>query len=102
MAKDAPPGWGDKVLYAEIIVGGVELAGGDMSPEQYKAPSGIGIMLRISDIADAERVFKELSNGGKIDMPFSETFWALRYGSVTDKFGVPWHVNCPKPDFPVA
>jgi PhnB protein len=97
MAKDAPAGWGDKVLYAEIIVGGVELAGGDMTPEQYKAPTGISIMLRISDVADAERVFKELSNGGKIQMPMSETFWALRYGGVTDKFGVPWQINCPKP-----
>ena len=102
MAKDAPPGWGDKVLYADINIGGVGLAGGDMPTGQYKAPTGVGIMLSITDVADAERIFKELSEGGKIDMPLSETFWALRYGGATDKFGVPWQINCGKPEFPVA
>lgn len=99
MAKDAPLGWGEKVLYANIVIGGVDLAGGDMPPGQYKAPEGVGIMLNIKDVADAERVFKDLSEGGKINMPLSETFWALRYGGVTDRFGVPWEINCGNPEF---
>lgn len=99
MAKDAPPNWSGKILYASIAIGGVELAGGDMPPGQYEAPKGMGIMLNITDVADAERVFKDLSDGGKIDMPLAETFWALRYGGVTDKFGIPWQINCGKPEF---
>ncbi len=102
MAKDAPPGWDDKILNADINVGGLGIAGGDMPAGQYKAPTGVGIMLNIIDVADAERVFKELSEGGKIDMPLSETFWALRYGGVTDKFGVPWQISCGKTDFTVG
>jgi PhnB protein len=27
-------------------------------------------------------------------MPFAETFWAKRFGMVTDKFGIPWMLNC--------
>jgi PhnB protein len=27
-------------------------------------------------------------------MPFGETFWAARFGMVTDKFGTPWLINC--------
>jgi PhnB protein len=23
-------------------------------------------------------------------MPFAETFWSSGYGSLTDKFGIPW------------
>ena len=26
-------------------------------------------------------------------MDFAETFWSPGYGSVTDRFGVPWMVN---------
>jgi PhnB protein len=27
-------------------------------------------------------------------MPLQETFWSLRFGSVTDQFGIPWAINC--------
>jgi PhnB protein len=30
-------------------------------------------------------------------MPLTETFWAARFGMLTDKFGIPWMVNCGKP-----
>jgi PhnB protein len=27
-------------------------------------------------------------------MPFEPTFWAKKFGMVTDKFGTPWMINC--------
>ena len=42
---------------------------------------------------DAERLFKELSGGGKVEMPFEKMFWGDHFGSFTDKFGVGWMVN---------
>jgi PhnB protein len=27
-------------------------------------------------------------------MPFAQTFWAYRFGMCTDRFGIPWMVNC--------
>jgi PhnB protein len=30
-------------------------------------------------------------------MPIQETFWAERFGMLTDKFGINWMVNCDKP-----
>ena len=30
-------------------------------------------------------------------MPMQETFWAERFGMVTDRFGVPWMVSAGKP-----
>jgi len=27
-------------------------------------------------------------------MPFEKTFWAERFGMLTDRFGVSWMVNC--------
>ena len=34
-----------------------------------------------------------LAISGKVTMPFGPTFWAKRFGMVTDKFGCPWIVN---------
>jgi PhnB protein len=30
-------------------------------------------------------------------MPIAETFWAQRFGMLTDQFGIPWMVNCERP-----
>jgi PhnB protein len=47
--------------------------------------------------AEAEHVFATLSEGGKVDMPIAKTFFAERFGMVTDRFGVPWMINCEQP-----
>jgi hypothetical protein len=43
---------------------------------------------------EAERVFEALSKGGNVGMPIAKTFWAKRFGMVTDRFGTHWMVNC--------
>jgi len=27
-------------------------------------------------------------------MPIAQTFWSVRFGMLTDQFGMPWMVNC--------
>jgi PhnB protein len=44
--------------------------------------------------ADGERVFNALGEGGKVGMPFQKTFWAAGFGMLTDRFGIPWMINC--------
>ena len=43
---------------------------------------------------EAERYFNALSQGATITMPLSQTFWAIRFGMLVDRFGVSWMVNC--------
>ena len=50
--------------------------GGDPPPSHYQPPKGITVMLGIDDPAEAERVFRALSEGGTVTMPIAETFWA--------------------------
>jgi PhnB protein len=45
---------------------------------------------------DAQRLFTELAEGGTVRMPLQETFWAVRFGVLTDRFGIPWAINCEK------
>ncbi len=42
-------------------------------------------------------VFAALADGGQVQMPIAETFWAHRWGALTDRYGKPWMVNCMKP-----
>lgn len=64
-------------------------------------PLGRGNMLMGTDSKEeADKLFKELSDGGKISMPIGDTFWGSYCGMTTDKFGVNWMVSYtyPKPN----
>jgi uncharacterized glyoxalase superfamily protein PhnB len=47
--------------------------------------------------AEAERLFNALAKGGSVRMALEETFWAHKFGMLTDRFGTPWMINCEKP-----
>jgi PhnB protein len=93
-ADHAPAEWGSKILHATMTIGDTVVMGSDAPPEHYSAPNGIAISINITDPADAERIFNSLAEKGKVTMPLEKTFWAERFGMLTDRFGTPWMVNC--------
>ena len=51
--------------------------------------------LTVTDLAEAEKKFKALAEGGSQNMPFEKTFFSKGFGMCVDQFGQPWMVNCP-------
>jgi PhnB protein len=41
---------------------------------------------------EADKFFKGLSEGGKVEMPMADQSWGDYFGSLADKFGVQWMV----------
>ncbi len=95
IADQLPPGFEDKVLNAQLeLPGGLMIYAGDCPPHMtYEGIKGMGIALNFDTEAAAEEIFNLLSDGGKVNMPFGPTFWAKKFGMVTDKFGVDWMIN---------
>jgi PhnB protein len=85
---------GPKIYHATLRIGDAELMGDDAPPDQYRKPEGFCVTIQIADVAEAERIFSALSENATVTMPMQETFWAARFGSLTDQFGVPWLINC--------
>ena len=96
MPDQAPPGWATKILHAGLASGDGVLEGCDAMPGQYKKPESFCVMLRPKTASEADRIFKALAEGGSVQIPIAETFWALRFGKLVDRFGVPWLINCEK------
>ena len=95
MADRVPSDWSDKVMHGSVTLPGLELNGADVAPDSvYEEPKGFSLSIQIKDVAEAERVFRELAANGTIVMPLEKTFWAERFGMVVDRFGIPWLVNC--------
>ena len=90
-----PKDWKDKVLHGEVTIDGHVLMATDAPPSFYSKPQGFSVTLHVDDVADAERKFKALADGGSNGMPFAATFFAKGFGMCVDKFGIPWQVISP-------
>lgn len=89
-----PPGGGDRLMHGCLSFdGGLLMASDTMGTEPYDGIKGCGLALQCADNDEAQRVFEALAAGGTITMPLQPTFWAERFGMVTDRFGTPWLVN---------
>lgn len=94
MKDDVPAEMHGAVMHASIDVRGQYLFGSDAVGEMYKVPQGMAVSIGLSDPAEAERIFAGLVKGGVETMALQQTFWAKRFGMCTDRFGIPWMVNC--------
>ena len=95
MADQMPKEALNRVMHAHLVLGGgASFYASDVPPGMpYQGIHGVSIALAYETVAQAQRVFEALADGGKLNMPFGPTFWAKGFGMLTDKFGCPWLVN---------
>jgi PhnB protein len=92
----APAEWHKRILHARLAFGDNVLMASDAPPGRFQKMQGMSVTLNIKDPAEAERVFNALAEGAVVTMPLGETFWAVKFGMLTDRFGTPWMINCVK------
>ena len=96
--KDSPdpqmamPGAADKVMHARLRIGDTMVMASDGRCQGKPEFQGFALSLTAADIAEADRLFAALGDGGQVQMPLSETFFSPRFGMVADRFGVSWMV----------
>ena len=96
MSDQMPPDSHNLIMHCQLEADGAVLMGADGPPPHTDAGVGTCINIDLTSIEEAERIFAALSDGGDVQMPLEETFWAHRWGSFTDRFGKPWMINCLK------
>jgi PhnB protein len=97
MEQQAPADRLDKIMHGRFAIGSQILMASDAPPDGYEAPRGFSICLGFAEAAEAERAFHALADGGTVQMAIQETFWAVRFGMLVDRFGIPWMINCERP-----
>jgi PhnB protein len=92
-AQQAPPGMADRIMHARLVFEGGVLMASDDQPGQRVEKKGFALSLTFPDAEAAKQKFDALVTGGKVTMPFSQTFWADGFGMLVDRFGTPWMVG---------
>jgi PhnB protein len=90
-----PPEMATKIIQARLEAGDVVLMASDGPDSEER--KGFAVTLQTDTVAEADKLYAALSEGGAVTMPIGETFFSKRFGMFTDKFGVPWMVNCIQP-----
>lgn len=87
-----------KIMHANLEIGDTQIMASDGMAQGKPEFKGISLSITAASDAEAQRVFKALGEGGEVQMPMSETFFAHSFGMVADRFGVSWMVINPKPE----
>lgn len=82
----------DKVMHSSFRIGDSQIMATDGECSGKSQFSGVTLTISATSNGEAEKLFNALAQGGKATMPLSETFFAHRFGMVSDKFGVNWMV----------
>lgn len=80
----------DKVMHCNVRIGDTQIMVSDGRCCGGPRFEGFTLTINADSVADADRMFAALSEGGQVQMPMTETFFAHRFGMVGDRFGVSW------------
>jgi PhnB protein len=102
--KDAPegghkptPGTENKIMHSSVRIGDTVVMASDGMAEGNPEFKGFSLTLNARDVAEADRLFAALSDGGQVRQPMIETFFSPRFGMLADKFGVGWMIMAEPP-----
>lgn len=86
----------EKVMHCAFRIGDTQVLASDGNCIGEPVFQGVALVINVKDAAEADRTFSVLGDGGQVQMPMSETFFATRFGVLADKFGAKWMVIAAK------
>jgi PhnB protein len=93
-AHDVAPDRAQRIMHARLVIDGRALLASDaVSEDPFEGIRGFALSMNYDTVDEAQRVFAELGDGGTVQMPLQQTFWAQAFGMLVDRFGTPWMVN---------
>jgi PhnB protein len=95
-SQQVAKGWEHAVLHARMSLGGTELLGADIPPDRFQPMRSAYLTLTVGSVAEAERLYALLGDGGEIFMKMEETFFAHRFAMLRDRFGTSWMLLNPR------
>src|SRR5260370_1725459 len=96
-SSNVAPELKNAVLHASITIGGAVIMASDVPPDRFQPMRSVYLSLGLDSDAEAERLFKLLSEGGEVFMPMQDTFFASRVAVLRGKVGTSWMIIQRKP-----
>lgn len=87
-------GGGDpnKIMHSAFKVGDSLIMASDGMAAGKPEFKGFSLSISVKTVAEADKLFNALAEGGHVQMPQMKTFFSPRFGMVADRFGVGWMI----------
>lgn len=95
--EKVPAAFDNKIMHAELRIFGTDIL---MSDGMKQGPADfqcLSLSINVESEAEVDRIVNALAAEGTVQMAPTKTFFAPRFGSVIDKFGLTWMVIARKP-----
>jgi PhnB protein len=87
-----PPDAENKIMHSSFRIGDTTVMASDGRCQGRPSFQGFSLSLTAPNVAEADRLFASLADGGQVQMPLAKTFFSPRFGMVADRFGVSWMI----------
>jgi PhnB protein len=87
-----PPENKNNIMHAQFKLGDTMIFCSDGMGGGKTNFDGFSLTIAADTEADGKKLFNALADGGAVNQPLIETFFAKLFGMVKDKFGVNWMV----------
>lgn len=74
------PGWENRVMHCSFRIGQTVVMASDGCGSDSSGFHGFSMSISPKTEAKADKAFAALSEGGKVAMPLTKTFWSPRFG----------------------
>ncbi len=92
-----------RIIHGQVTLGGGVLMASDYPPGmKADAQAGVSIMQGVGSVADGQRIFDRLAEGGHVGQAFGPSFFSPGFGMVTDRFGTHWMLSVMPEPAPAA
>ena len=88
---------GTAIIHARLGIGDSVLIGNDVPASVFEKIRSVYVYLSVDSSEEAERVYKLLAEDGQVYIPLEETFFAVRFSQLRDRFGVSWSIIHERP-----
>ncbi len=85
-----------RIMHASLKVAGTEIMLSDGMKTGSLNFDCMSLSLAVKTENEADRIYGALAEHGKVQMPIGPSFFAKRFGAVSDKFGVSWMILVPR------
>lgn len=84
----------DRIMHARLTKGnGAIMASDNMPGMAFTLGNNFSISIDCDSAEEIDKLFNALGENGNLTMPLQKTFWAARFGMLTDQFGINWMFN---------
>jgi len=92
-----PEGDRDKIMHIALPIGNGNILMATDALEsmghQLTVGNNFSLSVNAESKEEADRLYNNLSEGGKATMPMQQAFWGSYFGMLTDRFGIQWMVS---------